>query len=163
MVAYALAGTLRIDITKEPIAVNDKGKNIYFKDLWPNSREIEDLMTISVSSDQFKEKYAEVFKGTAEWAELSGTGSSLFSWTEDSSYIRRPPFFDTFKENQKFADILGAKTLAILPDATTTDHISPAGVIPFDEPAGKYLVAQAQVFPHLTSTLSAAAGGTMRS
>ncbi|QEN06498.1 aconitate hydratase AcnA [Oceanispirochaeta crateris] len=142
VVAYALAGSLRIDITRDALAVNDQGEKVYFKDLWPENSEIEEVMAMSVSSDQFKDKYAEVFKGTAEWAELSGTSGSLFAWTENSSYIRRPPFFDKFNEEQKFVDIKGARTLAILPDATTTDHISPAGVIPFDEPAGQYLISQ---------------------
>jgi aconitate hydratase len=131
-----------LDVTKESLGMDVFGKQVFLKDIWPDGKEIEEVMTLSVGSEQFREKYAEVFKGTSEWTALSGSGSSLFPWTSGSSYIRRPPFFDHFRENQIFEDIKEARTLAILPDATTTDHISPAGVIPFDEPAGKYLIEQ---------------------
>jgi len=142
VVAYALAGSIRLDITTESLGLDVYGKDVFLKDLWPEGREIEEVMALSVHSEQFREKYAEVFKGTSEWSDLSGAGENLYAWTEDSTYIRRPPFFDHFGEEQLFADIKEARTLAILPDATTTDHISPAGVIPFDEPAGKYLIEQ---------------------
>ena len=140
VVAYALAGSIRLDLTKDPIGLDVYGKEIYLKDLWPDGKEIEEVMAKSVTSGQFREKYAEVFKGTSEWINLTGTGGNLFGWTEDSTYIRRPPFFDNFMDERVFEDIKEARVLAILPDATTTDHISPAGVIPFDEPAGLYLI-----------------------
>jgi len=140
VVAYALAGSIRVDITSEPLGLDVFGKEIYLRDIWPGEKEIEEVMALNVSSEQFREKYAEVFKGTSEWMGMSGSGGNLFDWVEDSTYIRRPPFFDHFREEQVFADIRNARALAILPDATTTDHISPAGVIPFDEPAGRYLI-----------------------
>lgn len=139
VVSYALAGTLRRDITKEVLAQNSEGQDVYFKDLWPSNDEIASYMDKSVKSELFREKYADVFKGTQEWADLSDNSGSLYGWSEQSTYIRRPPFFDQYKDEKHFQDIKEARVLAILPDATTTDHISPAGVIPHNEPAGLYL------------------------
>ncbi|WP_199563514.1 MULTISPECIES: aconitate hydratase AcnA [unclassified Oceanispirochaeta] len=139
VVCYALAGTIRKDLTKEAIARNSKGLDIFLKDLWPSNEEIESYMGDSVKSELFREKYADVFKGTPEWAALSDNSGSLYGWSDESSYIRRPPFFDNFRGEKRFRDIKEARVLAILPDSTTTDHISPAGVIPHNEPAGQYL------------------------
>ena len=142
VVAYALAGRMQIDMKHEPIGTDRDGKDVYLKDIWPSEREIQETMLSAVRSEMFVSKYAQVFEGDARWQALPAPTGSAFSWDETSTYIRKPPFFDGLTaEPAAVADIRGARLLALLGDSVTTDHISPAGSIPADSPAGKYLIA----------------------
>ena len=138
VVAYALAGNICINLTNEPIAMNSDGDNIYLKDLWPSSKEIEEILRTSLTKKMFVSRYKEIYKGDSNWSNIKTTNESLFNWDITSTYIKPPPFFisETTKND---SDIIEARTLAMLGDSITTDHISPAGTIKFDSPAGKYL------------------------
>lgn len=141
VVAYALAGTTLIDLTKDPIGQDKKGEPIYLKDIWPTTEEIDKEVS-KVSESMFAKEYAEVFKGDESWRELSVTKSETYAWADDSTYIKLPPFFSEMgKEPSALQDIESARILALLGDSVTTDHISPAGSIKADSPAGKYLQA----------------------
>ena len=143
VVAYALAGTVNTDLTNDPIGHDEAGQPIYLRDIWPSQREIADAMTQVVDAEMFREQYDKVFEGMTEWETLAVPEGTLFGWDEDSTYVRQPPFFDGMQaEPGTLADITDARVLAVLGDSVTTDHISPAGSIAKDSPAGKYLVAQ---------------------
>ena len=142
VVAYALAGRMQIDMMHEPIGTDRDGRDVYLRDLWPSEREIQATMLSALKSEMFVSKYAEVFDGDDRWKALPAPTGSAFAWDASSTYIRKPPFFDGLPaEPQAIADIRGARLLALLGDSVTTDHISPAGSIPADTPAGKYLIA----------------------
>jgi aconitate hydratase len=142
VVAYALAGTMRMDLTSEPLGRNNGGDPVYLKDLWPSEREIQEMMLKAVHSDMFKQKYGHVFDGDERWRALPTPEGDRFDWDPTSTYIRKPPFFDGLTLSPKpLSDIVGARVLALLGDSVTTDHISPAGSIPADSPAGEYLIA----------------------
>jgi aconitate hydratase A / 2-methylisocitrate dehydratase len=142
VVAYALAGRMQVDLTSEPLGRDRDGKDVYLRDLWPTEREIQEAMLASVKSSMFLEKYAHVFDGDARWRQLPTPTGDRFAWEADSTYIRNPPFFDGITmEPPAPTDIRGARVLAVLGDSVTTDHISPAGSIPADSPAGRYLIA----------------------
>jgi aconitate hydratase len=141
VVAYALAGRMTLDLTSEPLGTNDQGEAIYLKDVWPSQREVQTAMA-AVSADMFREQYADVFRGDDRWRSLDVPTGDRFAWEESSTYVRNPPFFEDLKpEPAPLQDITGARVLALLGDSVTTDHISPAGSIPADGPAGKYLIA----------------------
>ncbi len=143
VVAYALAGTVNTDLTNDPIGHGETGQPIYLRDIWPSQREIADAMAQVVDAEMFREQYDKVFEGMAEWETLEVPEGTLFAWDEYSTYVRQPPFFDGMEaEPGSLADIADARVLAVLGDSVTTDHISPAGSIAKDSPAGKYLVAQ---------------------
>ena len=143
VVAYALAGKMQIDLTTEPLGHDAAGDPVLLKDIWPAEREIQEAMLGSVRSEMFREQYAHVFEGDERWRSLPIPQGERFEWTDDSTYIRNPPFFEGLTaEPTPPADIRGARALAMLGDSVTTDHISPAGSIPVDSPAGKYLIAQ---------------------
>jgi aconitate hydratase len=143
VVAYALAGRMQIDLTSEPLGEDSEGKPVYLKDIWPTEREIQETMLKAVKSEMFREKYAKVFDGDERWRSLPIPTGERFAWADDSTYIRNPPFFDNLqREPSPPADIHAARVLAVLGDSVTTDHISPAGSIPADSPAGKYLISQ---------------------
>ena len=143
VVAYALAGRMQIDMTTEPLGEDQTGTPVYLKDLWPSEREIQETMLKSVKSEMFREQYATVFDGDARWRSLPSPSSERFVWDDDSTYIRNPPFFDGLTlEPTPPADIVCARALAVLGDSVTTDHISPAGSIPADSPAGRYLISK---------------------
>ena len=143
VVAYALAGTVNTDLTNDPIGRSSAGQPIYLRDIWPSQREIADAMAQVVDAEMFREQYDKVFEGMAEWETLAIPEGTLFAWDEASTYVRQPPFFDGMEaEPGSLADIADARVLAVLGDSVTTDHISPAGSIAKDSPAGKYLVAQ---------------------
>jgi aconitate hydratase len=142
VVAYALAGKMQIDLTSEPIGTGADGQPIMLRDIWPSEREIQDAMLSAVKRDMFKSSYADVFKGDLRWRSLDVPQGERFNWDADSTYIRNPPFFEGLTlEPPAQADLRGARVLALLADSVTTDHISPAGSIPADSPAGKWLIA----------------------
>ncbi|MFR4602473.1 MAG: aconitate hydratase AcnA, partial [Escherichia coli] len=139
VVAYALAGNMNINLASEPIGHDRKGEPVFLKDIWPSAQEIARAVD-QVSTEMFRKEYAEVFEGTAEWKEINVTRSDTYGWQEDSTYIRLSPFFDEMQATPApVEDIHGARILAMLGDSVTTDHISPAGSIKPDSPAGRYL------------------------
>ncbi len=141
VVAYALAGSMNIDITTEPLGTGSDGTPVFLKDIWPTDQEIADAMRSSVTSSAFTSQYAHVFEGDARWRALPVPTGDRFNWEADSTYVRRPPFLEGLSMQPKpLTDISGARVLAVLGDSITTDHISPAGNIKADSPAGKYLI-----------------------
>ena len=140
VVAYALAGTVDIDLTSEPLGKDAAGDDIHLRDIWPSPAEIADIAGAAISSDQFTRQYSTVFDGSPEWQEITTHSSSLFRWDPESTYIQAPPFFDGLTiETETVAPISGARVLVMVGDSVTTDHISPAGSIPAETPAGRYL------------------------
>jgi len=140
VVAYAIAGTMTIDFEKDPIGKDRDGKDVFLRDIWPSPAEVSECLRSSVKSEQFEARYAKVFEGTEEWRSLDVPKGDTFAWDESSTYIRKPSFFDDLgKDAPALADIEGARALAVLGDSVTTDHISPAGSIATDSPAGRYL------------------------
>ena len=143
VVAYALAGKMQIDLTCEPLGKDPDGTPVYLKDIWPSEREIQETMLRAVRSDMFRDKYAHVFDGDERWRSLPIPKGERFDWADDSTYIQNPPFFEHLTHDPAPpSDIRGARVLAVLGDSVTTDHISPAGSIPADSPAGKYLISK---------------------
>jgi aconitate hydratase len=142
VVAYALAGNMKIDITKDPLGLGKDGKPVYLKDIWPSSKEIHELIAKHVTSTMFKSSYGSVFKGDSNWQGIESPVGETYTWDDDSTYVKNPPYFDgmTLKTGTP-TDIKSARVLASLGDSVTTDHISPAGNIAADSPAGKYLVS----------------------
>jgi aconitate hydratase len=139
-VAYALAGTMDIDLYAEPIGQDRNGQDVYLKDLWPTEREVHDLVEEAVQSDMFRKSYGEVFDGDERWQSLETPAGDRFAWDDSSTYVQNPPYFvDMQREPAPITDIEGARVLALLGDSVTTDHISPAGNIKADSPAGRYL------------------------
>ena len=140
VVAYALAGTMDIDLTTDPIAQDRDGKDVYLKDLWPSSQEIAELVGKTVTREAFQSKYADVFKGDEKWQQVETTNSLTYDWPPASTYVQNPPYFQGMgHEPGKITDIIGAKMMAVLGDMITTDHISPAGSFKETTPAGQYL------------------------
>lgn len=140
VVAYALAGTVDIDFAKDPIGQSNDGKDVYLKDIWPSPADVSNTVGQSVKKSMFESKYASVFEGDEDWRKLKIPDGKTFTWNEDSTYIRKPTFFDNTKGPLPVPqDIKGARCLALLGDTVTTDHISPAGSIKSDSPAGVYL------------------------
>jgi aconitate hydratase len=141
VVAYALAGTVDIDLTKQPIGEDINGEQVYLRDLWPSPEEVRDVVAKSVTPDLFEQNYSHVFEGDEHWRSLPNTEGELFNWDSNSTYIQEPPFFQNMPiEPEPVKDIHGARVLAMLDDSITTDHISPAGNFSANSPAGKYLV-----------------------
>jgi aconitate hydratase len=139
VVAYALAGTVDIDLTSEPIGIGSQGP-VYLKDIWPTSQEVAEAVLSSVSTGMFNDKYASVFEGSDMWKDIKVAESDLYQWEESSTYIQHPPFFQSLTlDVPHITNINGARVLALLGDSITTDHISPAGNIATDSPAGKFL------------------------
>src|SRR2546429_4217131 len=140
VVAYAIAGTMDIDLVDDPLGVDADGNEVYLKDIWPSTKEIAQAVEEAVQSDMFNKRYGEVFKGDERWRGLDVPEDDTFAWDEQSTYVRRPPYFDGMPaEPEPVTDIVGARGLAKLGDSVTTDHISPAGAIKTDSPAGAYL------------------------
>jgi len=140
VVAYALAGTMNLDLSKEPLGTDGDGTPVYLADLWPSEQEIADTIRTSIGSDMFRTRYAAVFDGDDRWKAISVAEGQTFAWDPDSTYVLRPPFLDNMAGGlTPIADIEGARVLAVLGDSVTTDHISPAGSIGPSTPAGRYL------------------------
>jgi aconitate hydratase len=141
VVAYALAGTMNIDITHDPLGNDPDGNPVFLADIWPSLEEINQVMASSIDSDMYVKRYADVFAGDKAWQELQTPTGDIFEWDPSSTYVRKPPYFDNMKrEPSPVSDIVGARVLAKLGDSVTTDHISPAGSIKADSPAGEYLL-----------------------
>ncbi|MFD0785675.1 aconitate hydratase AcnA, partial [Micromonospora azadirachtae] len=140
VVAYALAGTMDIDLANEPIGEDSSGEPVYLREIWPNSAEIQDVIASAIGATGFSSAYSDVFAGDERWQSLPTPTGDTFSWSGDSTYVRKPPYFEGMEREPKaVGDISGARVLAKLGDSVTTDHISPAGSIKADSPAGKYL------------------------
>ena len=141
VVAYALAGTVDIDLVNEPLGKDQDGHPIFLREIWPTAQEIQRAISDVVLPDMFRSKYADVFTGNETWNAIQGSEGDLYQWDTNSTYIQEPPFFIKItKEIEPITEIMAARALVVLGDSITTDHISPAGAIPADSPAGKYLV-----------------------
>jgi len=142
VVAYAIAGRMDFDIVNEPLGNDQTGKPVYLRDIWPTPQEVESTMRSSVTSEMFRKEYADVFTGDARWQALPIPEGDLYAWDSKSTYIKNPPYFEGMPlQPGALSDLRGLRALALLGDSITTDHISPAGSIPADSPAGKYLIA----------------------
>ncbi|MEU8887532.1 aconitate hydratase AcnA [Streptomyces sp. NPDC048442] len=140
VVAYAIAGSMKVDITKDALGTDQDGKPVFLADIWPTEAEVNDVVANSIGEDMFNKSYQDVFAGDAQWQALSIPTGNTFEWDNESTYVRKPPYFEGMTmETTPVADIAGARVLAKLGDSVTTDHISPAGAIKADTPAGKYL------------------------
>jgi aconitate hydratase len=140
VVAYAIAGNMKLDLTKDPLGQGKDGKPVYLKDVWPSTKEIHDLIAKHVTSAQFKSSYASVFQGDKNWQSVATPKGENFTWSDDSTYVKHPPYFEGMTLTTGTPqNIKGARVLAMLGDSVTTDHISPAGNIASNSPAAKYL------------------------
>jgi len=140
VVAYALAGSMDIDITTDPLGTGTDGQPVYLRDVWPTAREIQQVVNEAIASEMYTDGYVDVFAGDDRWRNLSTPEGDVFEWDPDSTYVRKPPYFDGMaREPEPVSDVAGARVLAKLGDSVTTDHISPAGSIKPDSPAGRYL------------------------
>ncbi|RLV55257.1 aconitate hydratase [Aeromicrobium phragmitis] len=141
VVAYALAGSMDVDITTEPLGVDTEGNEVYLKDIWPSPAEVEEVIASAMSADTFKSEYADVFAGDERWKNLPTPEGDTFAWDDESTYVRKAPYFDGMeRQPSPVEDVSGARVLLKLGDSVTTDHISPAGAIKKDSPAGQYLM-----------------------
>ena len=140
VVAYALAGTVNIDLSTEPLGKDQNGVDVFLKDIWPSNQEISDTIVSSIGPEMFKKNYADVFKGDSRWNQIASPEGEIFAWSEDSTYIKNPPYFDNMSmQIGSINDIHGARVLGLFGDSITTDHISPAGNIKASSPAGQFL------------------------
>ena len=140
VVAYALAGTVNIDLSREPLGKDSAGNDVFLKDIWPSNQEISDAIAASIGPEMFKKNYADVFKGDSRWNQIASPEGEIFAWSGDSTYIKNPPYFDGMSMAiGSIADIRGARLLGLFGDSITTDHISPAGNIKASSPAGQFL------------------------
>ena len=141
VVAYALAGSMNIDLYKDPLGKDKEGKNLFLKDIWPSNKEIQDLILTSINADMFNKRYSNISEGPADWRNIKTSDSSIYNWDETSTYVKKPPFFENMTEKPEgFKKISNARPLLILGDTITTDHISPAGSIKKDSPTGDYFM-----------------------
>jgi aconitate hydratase len=143
VVAYALAGTLDLDLTTEPLGAGADGKPVYLKEIWPSDQEVQELLTRSIDSKMFQQSYASVFSGDEHWSGIKVPAGKLYTWDAKSTYVKNPPYFEGMTQTPPaLSDIHGARALAVLGDSVTTDHISPAGDIAKSSPAARYLIEQ---------------------
>ena len=158
VVAYALAGRMDMDLTTEPLGTDSAGQPVYLREIWPSAQEVESTVRAAVSTEQYRKEYSEVFEGDARWKTMPIPEGDLYQWDANSTYIKLPPYFENMPRTPvPLADIHGARVLAVLGDSVTTDHISPAGSIAVDSPAGKYLIAHG-VKPHEFNSYGARRG-----
>ena len=142
VVAYAIAGRMDVDIVNEPLGTDQDGNPVFLRDIWPSAEDVEQVVRDSIQPDMFLQRYADVFAGDERWTSLETPAGATFAWDADSTYVRKPPYFDGMpRQPEPVSDVAGARVLALLGDSVTTDHISPAGAIKADSPAGKYLAA----------------------
>ena len=143
VVAYALAGNMDVDLFKDPLGKDQDGNPVYLKDIWPSQQEVQDTIANSINSDMFRSSYGKVFEGDANWKAIDSPTGEIYTWDEQSTYVKNPPYFEGMtRDPAPVTNIAGARVLALLGDSVTTDHISPAGNIARDSPAAKYLEAQ---------------------
>jgi aconitate hydratase len=143
VVAFALAGTVNINMAQDPVGHTTDGKPVMLSELWPEPGEVNELVQRCVQQEMFKREYSRIFEGDEHWKEMDSPTGPIFAWDPTSTYVKEPPYFEGFAPEPKaVADVLDARVLAVLGDSVTTDHISPAGAIPIDSPAGRYLVAK---------------------
>jgi aconitate hydratase len=143
VVAYALAGTMNIDLANDPLGTGTDGKPVYLRDIWPTNEEVAATVRTALTRGMFEHEYAHAFDGDKNWQGMATPAGGIYQWDDRSTYIKKPPYFDDMVDpNAPIEDLLGLRALAVLGDSVTTDHISPAGSIPKDSPAGKYLIAQ---------------------
>jgi aconitate hydratase len=158
VVAYAIAGTVNIDLQKDPIAKTPEGENVYLKDIWPSQEEVQELVSTSLNRDQFTSQYASVFEGSPEWQAVAAPSGQIYEWDESSTYVQEPPFFVGLgSEVRPISSVSGARVLCKLADSVTTDHISPAGSISVGSPAARYL-DEREVPRHLYNSLGSRRG-----
>jgi aconitate hydratase len=140
VVAYAIAGSMKIDITKDPLGTGSDGKPVYLKDIWPTNQEVQDTVRRAVTPEMFRSRYADVFSGDESWQSIKVPAGLTYAWDDSSTYVKNPPYFEDMKaEPGAISDVKGARILCLLADSITTDHISPAGAIKADSPGGEYL------------------------
>ena len=157
VVAYAIAGSMNVDLAKEPLGVDQKGKKVFLKDIWPSNKEIGDFVAKNITRQMFAKKYADVFKGDANWRKISVKGGMTYDWDKQSTYVQNPPYFVGMGRHPKpLEDIVDARVLALFLDSITTDHISPAGSIKVDSP-GRQISASTTRSSRPTSTSTARA------
>ena len=141
VVAYALAGSMKVDLYKDPLGKDQNGNDVFLKDIWPTNREIENLIQSSINADMFIKRYSNISVGPKEWSDIKTKDSSIYEWRDESTYVKKPPFFENMSEKPEgFIEIKNARLLLILGDTVTTDHISPAGTIPKESPTGEYFM-----------------------
>ena len=147
VVAYAIAGSMRVDLYKDPLGKDNKGQDVYLKDIWPTNKEIEDTLKQSLNPDMFVNRYSNVSEGPEQWQKIKVDKGSIYNWEENSTYVKKPPFFENLPdEPEGFKEIKDARPLLILGDMVTTDHISPAGTIQKESPTGNYFMKH-QILP----------------
>src|SRR5467141_4783145 len=152
VVAYALAGTVNIDLTKDPVGTSRDGKPVMLSELWPSQKEVNEVVQKCVQQDMFKREYSRIFDGDEHWKKMTAPTGPIFEWDLSSTYVKEPPYFEGFApQPQRLTDVDGARAIAVLGDSVTTDHISPAGAIPADSPAGKYLIEHGVEKPDFNS------------
>jgi aconitate hydratase len=143
VVAYALAGTMDIDLSNDPLGTDPAGQPVYLRDIWPSNQEVIDTVRTSIDQEMFRHEYEKAFDGDANWQGMSIPAGNIYKWDDNSTYIKKPPYFDAMVDPEtSVKDLTGMRALALLGDSVTTDHISPAGSIPKDSPAGRYLISQ---------------------
>lgn len=141
VVAYALTGSMNLDLYSEPLGKDKEGKNVFLKDIWPTNKEIEELILTSITADMFVKRYSNISEGPKEWSAIKTNDSNIYNWDDTSTYVKKPPFFENMSDQPEgFKKINGARPLLILGDTVTTDHISPAGSIKKDSPTGDYFM-----------------------
>ncbi|HHQ13826.1 MAG TPA: aconitate hydratase AcnA, partial [Chromatiales bacterium] len=141
VVAYALAGSMDVNLAEEPLGTDDNGQPVCLKDIWPSAAEVQETVMANIDSTMFRNSYEDVFAGDEHWQQLKIPSGDIYAWDEQSTYVRNPPYFEGMqKQPDPVSDITGARVLALLGDSVTTDHISPAGAIAKDSPAGQYLI-----------------------
>jgi len=152
VVAYALAGTVNIDLTKDPVGTSRDGKPVMLSELWPSQAEVNDVVQKCVQQDMFKREYSRIFDGDEHWKQMTAPTGPIFEWDPNSTYVKEPPYFEDFASKPTaLSDVVSARVIAVLGDSVTTDHISPAGAIPADSPAGKYLIEHGVQKPDFNS------------
>ena len=140
VVAYSIAGSMNVDLAKEPLGIDQKGKKVFLKDIWPSNKEIGEFVAKNITRQIFAKKYADVFKGDANWRKIAVKGGLTYEWDDRSTYVQNPPYFEGMEKRQRpIEDIVDARVLGLFLDSITTDHISPAGSIKEASPAGEYL------------------------
>ena len=143
VVAYALAGTVDINLDEDPLGRGSDGKPIYLRDIWPSQKEVQQLVASGLKSEMFTGQYSKILQASPEWHSIDTSTGDVYGWKDESTYIQEPPFFENFAmEANRIVDLEGMRPLAILGDSVTTDHISPAGAFKLETPAGQFLTSK---------------------